>query len=119
MILVNAVETPSQPSTEINEYGKVVKIAIADELQVLSQQVVLALDKTTAITTNYLEDTNVALECLLADAYTSVRGSLQVWYKRLCSSSNSAPGCKPSFIAEECFNNQQILSTKNQGANQT
>jgi hypothetical protein len=99
IILVNTVETSSQPSTEINEYGKVVKIAIADGQQVLFCQVVLAKDKTTAINTSYLEDTTKALERLLADAYTSVRGSLQVWYKRLCDRPNSAPGCKPSFIA--------------------
>jgi len=103
-ILVNTVKTSSQPSSsEINEYGKVVKIAITDGQQVLFCQVVLAKDKTTAITTNYLENTTKALKHLLADretkANTSVRGSLQVWYKRLSDRPNSAPGCKPNFIA--------------------
>ncbi len=100
IILVNTVETSSQPSSsEIKEYGKVVKIAITDGQQMLFCQVVLAKQKTTAITTNYLENTIKVLERVLADAYTSVRGKLQVWYKRLCDRPNSAPGCKPSFIA--------------------
>jgi hypothetical protein len=56
IILVNTVETSSQPSSsEINEYGQVVKIAITDVQQLLFCQVVLAKDKTTAITTNHLE----------------------------------------------------------------
>jgi hypothetical protein len=120
IILVNTVETPSQPSSseiaeslsggnlcselsKTNEYGKVVKIAITDELQVLFCQVVLAKDKTTAITTNYLESTTKALECLLADAYTSVRGSLQVWYKRLSFSPNSAPATTLDLWGQACF----------------
>ncbi|NEU73028.1 hypothetical protein PI95_010770 [Hassallia byssoidea VB512170] len=57
MILVNAVETSSQPST-------------TDSQQVLSQQVVLALDKTTAITTSHLQNTIKALERLLKDQKT-------------------------------------------------
>lgn len=100
IILVNTVETPSQPSSsEINEYGKVVKIAITDGQQMLFCQVVLAKQKTTAITTNYLENTTKALERVLADAYTSVRGCIQVSYKRLRDRPNSPPGCKRSFIA--------------------
>ncbi|MGI2901854.1 hypothetical protein [Tolypothrix sp. VBCCA 56010] len=57
MILVNAVETSSQPST-------------TDGQQVLSQQVVLAKDKTSAITTSHLQNTIKALERLLKDQKT-------------------------------------------------
>jgi hypothetical protein len=57
IILVNAVKTLSQTSSsEINLDGKVVKIAITDG------QLVLAKDKTTAITTNPLENTRVVAE---------------------------------------------------------
>ncbi|GAX39896.1 hypothetical protein NIES4075_08580 [Tolypothrix sp. NIES-4075] len=122
IILVNTVETSSQASTEINEYGQVVKIAITDSQQVLFWQadfsghvekptpnltpqppslkgkgenskplkkqerglergspdpvkskfcqVVLAKDKTTAITTSHLQNTIKALERLLKDQKT-------------------------------------------------
>jgi hypothetical protein len=55
IILVNAVKTSSQPSSsEINEYGN------GQPMQ--AKQLVLAKDKTTAITTNPLEKTRVVAE---------------------------------------------------------
>jgi hypothetical protein len=63
IILVNAVKTLSQTSSsEINLDGKVVKIAITDGQPVQANQLVLAKDKTTAITANPLENTRVVAE---------------------------------------------------------
>lgn len=77
MILVNPVETSSQPSSSrMNLDGNVVKIAITESPQMPLCQVVLAKDKTTAITTNHLEDTIKALERNLANREALLRRHL-------------------------------------------
>ena len=77
IILVNAVETSSQPnSSRMNLDGNVVKITITEGQQMPLCQVVLAKEKTTAITTNHLENTIKALERHLADREALLRGHL-------------------------------------------
>lgn len=119
IILVNAVETSSQPNnSEINEYGKVVKIAITDGQQVLFCPVVLAevgergkgMKKHAFI--DFCKRSTVEERICERSLWQVV----QTFERSLLIVPQDA---SLVLLLRMCFSNQQILSTKNQGANQT